>query len=153
MGCHAHLQGIFPTQGLNLSLPHCRQILYGLSHLGKPQNTGVGSLSLRQGNFLIQELNQVLLHCGWILYQLSYQGGPVRAGHMRNFAAAWSIPPLNHPAGVYEPGATGKTPPPHFGKRCQFMQVYSELVLTLAPWQSCPTPPTNPRHSSDGEDS
>ena len=26
------LQGIFLTQGLNLGLPHCRQILYHLSH-------------------------------------------------------------------------------------------------------------------------
>ena len=32
MGCHFLLQGIFPTQGLNLGLPHCRQILYRLSH-------------------------------------------------------------------------------------------------------------------------
>ena len=35
-GCHALLQRIFPTQGLNPSLPHCRQILYGLSHKGSP---------------------------------------------------------------------------------------------------------------------
>ena len=28
------LQGIFPTQGLNPGLPHCRQILYWLSHKG-----------------------------------------------------------------------------------------------------------------------
>ena len=27
-GLHALLQGIFPTQGLNLRLLHCRQILY-----------------------------------------------------------------------------------------------------------------------------
>ena len=27
-GCHALLQGIFPTQGLNPCLPHCGQILY-----------------------------------------------------------------------------------------------------------------------------
>ena len=27
------LQGIFPTQGLNPGLPHCRQILYQLSHM------------------------------------------------------------------------------------------------------------------------
>ena len=27
--------GIFPTQGLNLGLPHCRQILYHLSHQGR----------------------------------------------------------------------------------------------------------------------
>ena len=30
--CHALLQGIFPTQGSNPSFPHCRQILYCLSH-------------------------------------------------------------------------------------------------------------------------
>ena len=28
--------GIFPTQGSNPGLPHCRQILYCLSHLGSP---------------------------------------------------------------------------------------------------------------------
>ena len=28
------LQGIFPTQGSNPGLPHCRQILYQLSHKG-----------------------------------------------------------------------------------------------------------------------
>ena len=28
------LQGIFPSQGLNPGLPHCRQILYQLSHQG-----------------------------------------------------------------------------------------------------------------------
>ena len=31
MGCHFLLQGIFPTQGLNLGLLHCRQILYHLN--------------------------------------------------------------------------------------------------------------------------
>ena len=33
-GCHFLLQGIFPTQGLNLGLLHYRQILYCLSHQG-----------------------------------------------------------------------------------------------------------------------
>ena len=32
--CHFVLQGIFPTQVLNLDLLHCRQILYHLSHEG-----------------------------------------------------------------------------------------------------------------------
>ena len=36
MGCHALLQGIFPTQGSNPGLPHCRKILYHVSHLGRP---------------------------------------------------------------------------------------------------------------------
>ena len=36
VGCHALLRGIFPTQGSNPGLPHCRQILYHLSHQGRP---------------------------------------------------------------------------------------------------------------------
>ena len=36
VGRHALLQGIFPTQGLNLRLLHYRWILYPLSHLGSP---------------------------------------------------------------------------------------------------------------------
>ena len=36
VGYHALLQGIFPTQGSNPGLPHCRQILYWLSHQGSP---------------------------------------------------------------------------------------------------------------------
>ena len=34
--CHSLLQGIFPTQVWNPGLPHCRQILYHLSHQGSP---------------------------------------------------------------------------------------------------------------------
>ena len=34
--CHFFLQGIFPSQGSKLGLPHCRQILYYLSHQGSP---------------------------------------------------------------------------------------------------------------------
>ena len=37
VGCHALLQGIFPTQGLNPGLLHCRWILYHLSHQGSPR--------------------------------------------------------------------------------------------------------------------
>ena len=32
VGCHALLQGIFPTQESNLDLLHCRQILYQLNY-------------------------------------------------------------------------------------------------------------------------
>ena len=37
MGCYALLQGIFPTQGSNPGLPHCRRILCQLSHQGSPR--------------------------------------------------------------------------------------------------------------------
>ena len=36
--CHALLQRIFPTQGWNLGLPHCRWILYCQSHQGSHNN-------------------------------------------------------------------------------------------------------------------
>ena len=37
VGSLSLLQGIFPTQGLNPGLWHCRQILYQLSHKGSPR--------------------------------------------------------------------------------------------------------------------
>ena len=37
MGCHSLLWGIFLTQGLNLDLLHCWQILYHLGHLESPR--------------------------------------------------------------------------------------------------------------------
>ena len=37
VGSLSLLQGIFPTQGSNPGLPHCRQILYQLSHKGSPR--------------------------------------------------------------------------------------------------------------------
>ena len=36
MDCHSLLQGIFLTQGSNLGLLYCRQILYHLSYSGSP---------------------------------------------------------------------------------------------------------------------
>ena len=54
VGCHALLQGIFPTQELNPGLPHCRWILYHLSHKGSPR-----TLSLLQRNFLTR--NQIMV--------------------------------------------------------------------------------------------
>ena len=36
VGCHSLLQEIFPIQGSNPGLPHCGQILYCLSHQGRP---------------------------------------------------------------------------------------------------------------------
>ena len=43
MGCHPFFQGIFPTQALNLGLPHCRQILYRLSYQGSLWDNSKGA--------------------------------------------------------------------------------------------------------------
>ena len=37
VGSRSLLQGTFPIQGSNPGLPHCRQILYQLSHQGRPR--------------------------------------------------------------------------------------------------------------------
>ena len=66
VGSLSLLQGIFPSQGSNPGLPHCRWFLY--QPQGKPKNTGVGSLSLLQWIFPTEESNHGLLHCRQILY-------------------------------------------------------------------------------------
>ena len=70
VGSHSLLQGIFLTHGSNPGLPHCRHILYQLSHQGRSKILEVGSLSLLQWIFPTQESNRGLLHCRQILYQL-----------------------------------------------------------------------------------
>ena len=65
-------QGIFPTQGSNPGLLHCRQILSQLSY----ENIGVGSLSLLQRIFPTLGSNPGLPHCRQILYHLSHKGSP-----------------------------------------------------------------------------
>ena len=57
---HSLLQGIFPTQGSNPGLLHCRQILYHLSHQRRQVNLEyskkiinmVGTLKTNLGNML-----------------------------------------------------------------------------------------------------
>ena len=102
VGSHALLQRIFPNQGSNGGLLHCRWILYQLSYLGSPkvlwnescsvmseslwlhglysswnspgQNIGMGSQYLLQGIFPTQGLNPGFQHCRQILYRQSHQG-------------------------------------------------------------------------------
>ena len=45
VGCLSLLQGIFPTQGSNPGLLHCRQILYRLSHQGSQEASAIRLLS------------------------------------------------------------------------------------------------------------
>ena len=74
VGSLSLLQGIFPTQGLNPGLPHCRQILYQLSHQGSPQLLEWIAYPFSRGICQTQKLKWGLIHCRRILYQLSHQG-------------------------------------------------------------------------------
>ena len=60
MGSLSLLQGIFPTQGSNLGLPHCRQILDPLSYQGSPFG-GEGGFSHLQNNSENVTIIQVFL--------------------------------------------------------------------------------------------
>ena len=57
--CHMLLQGIFPTQGPNPGLPHCKQILYCLSHQENPKSGGRAVSS----QFWIRDLLPVTWMC------------------------------------------------------------------------------------------
>ena len=59
------LQRIFQTQGSNQGVLRYGQILYQLSHKGRPRK--MDSLSLLQQIFPTQESNQGLLHCRQII--------------------------------------------------------------------------------------
>ena len=74
-GCHALLQGIFPTQGSNLDLLHCRCILYCLSHQESPRILEWVAYAFCRGSSLPRNQTS-LLHYRRILYQLSNQGSP-----------------------------------------------------------------------------
>ena len=56
VGCHFLLQGIFPTQRSNLDLPHCRWILYHLSHQRSPVPPGTIAKLHSKGDKVIGSL-------------------------------------------------------------------------------------------------
>ena len=57
MGCHFLLQEIFPTQRLNPCLPHCRQMLYHLSHQGSTHQGSHFSIKL----YLISSMLRIMV--------------------------------------------------------------------------------------------
>ena len=58
VGCHALLQGLFPNQGLDPSLPHCRWILYHLSHQESPRKQHFFFFKLDHGFFVFTKIIQ-----------------------------------------------------------------------------------------------
>ena len=73
------LQGIFPTQGLNPGLPHCRWILYQPSYRGSPRIlewVAYPCFSRSSPPRGLSSPLRGLLNCRCILYHLSCQGSP-----------------------------------------------------------------------------
>ena len=80
VGSLSLLQGIFPTQRLNPGLPHCRQILYQLSHNRSPRilEWVAYPFSLDHSNPGMESGSP---DCRQVLYQLSYQGSSCGDGN------------------------------------------------------------------------
>ena len=76
VGSLSLLQGIFPTQGLNLGLPHCRQILYQLSHKGSPRILEWVAYPFSRGSSQPRNQTGVSSIAGGVLNQLNYRGSP-----------------------------------------------------------------------------
>ena len=107
MGCHFLLQGIFLTQGSNLRLLHCRQILYPLSHRGSQAlftwDPGQCFTSLTSGGtqaFLVPQMVQNLPATAGGLQSLG-QEDPLEKG-MATYSSilTWRIPQTERPGGL-----------------------------------------------------
>ena len=82
MSSRSLLQGIFPTQGSNPGLPHCRQLLYCLSHQGSPRILEWVAYHFSSRSFWPRNRTGVSCIAGGFLYQLSYQGSPYGVGSL-----------------------------------------------------------------------
>ena len=54
VGSLSLFQGVFPTQGSNPDLPHCRQILHPLSHQGSPSPADLPDPGIELGSPALQ---------------------------------------------------------------------------------------------------
>ena len=77
VGCHAFLQGIFLTQGLNPGLQHCRWILYHLRHQGSPgELEAIAIIQMSRAGNPRGTSEGVRLQCNFWLEKERCQGGP-----------------------------------------------------------------------------
>ena len=77
VGCHAILQRIFPIQGMNPGLPHCKWILYCLSHQGSPRELEWVAYSFSRGSSWPRNWNRVSSIAGefftsWAIEEANY---------------------------------------------------------------------------------
>ena len=84
--------GDLPNPGIEPRSPTLQADSSPAEPQGKPENTGVGSLSFLQRIFPTQGSNLGLLHCRQILYCLSHQGHPSDGQTINH----WKWTPSNH---------------------------------------------------------
>ena len=110
VGSLSLLQGIFPTQGSNPGVPHCRWILYQLSHKGSPtipewvaypffsgssrSRNQIGVSCIAGGFFTTELSGKPRLHCNFPLLPISGQTdekkGQVCPSSFRHWWEMWT---------------------------------------------------------------
>ena len=90
-GSFSLLQGIFPTQGWNPGLPHCRWILYQLNHKGSPRILEWVAYPFSRRSSLPSNQTGVSCICRQILYQLSYEGSPIAYQFSSVAQSCWTL--------------------------------------------------------------
>ena len=88
VGCHDLLQGIFPTQGLNPGLSHCRWIVYHLSHQGNQ--------SIHHTNLISALLQSLCLCCSSLSGCLSLISHSHSQVSCQILPSQWAV--LSHPS-------------------------------------------------------
>ena len=86
MGSLSLLQGILPNPGIKPRSPTLQADSLPAEPQGKPKNTGVDSLFLRQRIFPTQELNWGLLHCRWF-----FTNWAIREAQIRVYQGKWKL--------------------------------------------------------------
>ena len=142
VGCHFLLQGIFPTQGSNPGLSHCRQTLYHLSHQEVSKSTFD---SFQQRGFLTlpvaSSLINIRLHGA---YEFNPEGYQVRLNASRNMhdCGEWGGELRKLPSSrqvssssneertsLSSSSRSSNTLPFPWGSRCTLLAVFYKTVL------------------------
>ena len=96
VGCHFLLQGIFPTEGSNPHLLHCRRILYHWAHLYAATLQFAPLVSQMVKNLPATQEMRV-----WSLGR----GDPLEKGMATHSALAWRIPWIEEPGWLQSMGS------------------------------------------------
>ena len=92
VGSHSLLQGIFPTQGSNPGLPHCRQILYQLSHKGSPRTLEWAPYPFSRGSSWTRNQTGVSCIAGGFFTNWAIRGqGPIKCFWLWNVLLLLSL--------------------------------------------------------------
>ena len=84
VGCHSLIQGIFLSQGSNLGLPRCRQILYLLSRQGNTFNISFAFIYL-SGCVRLRHMGALLCYGGYFF-----------VAHRPSSCSTWTLVAVAH---------------------------------------------------------